>query len=186
LAVLNYRDWRWRTAAIRKFMNSSAASPLRKRMTQALYELLQLLGAGLLGLLVGALLAEAFLLVPVWRSMPSDAFFAAHSDYGPRLYRFFAPLTIAATATAMIAAIASLAAPYPGRWGTLLAGVLAIGMLGLYFAYFRRANGRFAEGRMTAQELSEELRRWAMWHWVRVGLGLVAFGAALVGVNAAG
>lgn len=152
-------------------------------MTQSVYELLQLLSAGALGLLVGALLAEAFLLVPVWRSMPADVFFAAHADYGLRLYRFFAPLTIVATVGASAAAVASLGTSWPGRWPTVAAGVLTLAMLVLYVGYFRAANERFAQGRMTAEELSRELTRWASWHRVRVGLGLVAFGAALLGVD---
>src|SRR5687767_9432576 len=92
-------------------------------MTHSLLIALQLLSAGVLGLLIGALLAEAFLLVPVWRSMPAEAFLAGHADYGPRLYRFFAPLTIGATTMAVAAAGAAAVTSQPGRWSTLGAGV---------------------------------------------------------------
>jgi hypothetical protein len=155
-------------------------------MTHSLLIALQLLSAGVLGLLIGALLAEAFLLIPVWRSMPAEAFFAGHADYGPRLYRFFAPLTVAATMLAVAAAGAAAVTSHPGRWSTLGAGVSGGALVAIYFAYFRRANARFAAGGLTADELSQELARWAGWHAVRVVVGCIALGLALLGVGGIG
>jgi hypothetical protein len=148
----------------------------------ALCDVLQVLSAGAIGLLVGALLAEGSLLVPYWRSLPSETFYALHKDYGPRLYRFFAPLTIAPTVLIVAAAGAGLWTSDSGRWPTLAASILYLSVVGTYVGYFRHANARLAAASLSASELSAELARWARWHWVRVVLGMLAFATALVGV----
>ena len=55
---------------------------------------LQFLSTGSIGLLVGALLAEGAIFIPYWKSLPADTLYSLHNEYGPRLYHFFAPLTI--------------------------------------------------------------------------------------------
>lgn len=67
----------------------------------------QLLTAGVLGLLAGALLLEGALLVPYWRTLSAQAFYDLHPVYGPKLFRFFAPLTTAGPALATVAAVAA-------------------------------------------------------------------------------
>lgn len=147
-------------------------------------EMLKLTSAAALGLLMGALLAEGVLFVPYWRTLAPPEFFALHKEFGPRLYRFFAPLTIGATTSSVLAAVACVLAERPGRWATLAAGVLAGSMVVIYFLYFKGGNARFAGGRLTADELALELDRWAWWHSTRVVLGILAFLASLLGLNA--
>jgi hypothetical protein len=146
-------------------------------------DLLQVLSAGAIGLLVGALLAEGALLVPYWRSLPSDTFYTLHKDYGPRLYRFFAPLTIAPTFLIAVATGASVWISDSGRWATLAASILFLSVIATYVGYFRQANARLATASLNPEELSAELARWATWHWVRVVLGILAFGTSLLGVT---
>jgi hypothetical protein len=148
-----------------------------------LSEALQLGSAGLFGLFIGALLAEGALLVPYWRSLPTSEFFALHGTFGPRLFRFFAPLTAAASLAAVAAAGASLWAASPGRWASLLSAGLAASLLATYFLYFRRANAGFAAARPGTEGLAAELARWARWHWVRVGLGLGGFACSLLALR---
>src|SRR6185295_16418835 len=151
-----------------------------------LCDVLQLLSSGAIGILVGALLAEGALFIPYWRSLPAETFYSLHTVYGPRLYRFFAPLTILPSVLTIAAAIVCLWAFDPGRWATLISSVLFLAVVGTYGVYFRNANARLAKQSLSPEELSDELRRWAVWHWTRVVLGLLAFGAALVGVNGGG
>lgn len=89
--------------------------------------------AGAVGLLVGALLAEAFLLVPMFRSVPAN----------PGLY---------------------------------------LGMIGIYFAFFKDANQGFAERRLSDIELAHVLSRWERWHAVRTAIGVMAFACALMAI----
>jgi hypothetical protein len=145
-------------------------------------DLLLLLSTGSIGLLVGALLAEGALLVPYWRSLSTEAFYALHEVYGPRLYRFFAPLTAFAAVSALLAALASLWMRAPGRGPTAAAGALTLMMLGTYGAYFRAANASFAAKSLSPDALARELARWEAWQWRRVGIGVLAFVAALTGL----
>lgn len=140
------------------------------------------ISTGTLGLLVGALLAEGCVLVPYWRSLPADRFFSMRQDFGPRLYRFFAPLTTAATLLTIISALILIVGLHPARFTVLSAAVLALVMVAFYGLYFKRANAAFASGVLSPGELADELKRWARWHWVRVGIGLAAFAASLMGL----
>lgn len=141
---------------------------------------LQYLSAAALGLWAGALLLEGAVLVPIWRSLPPEEFFAWHPASGPRLYRFFYPLTVVAILATSAAVVLAWMATHPGRWLALTSGVLSLGMLATYFLYFERANSGFAAATIKPDELQAELARWAAWHWVRVAFGLAAFGAALL------
>lgn len=148
-----------------------------------LCDLLQFFSTGMLGLFVGALLAEGALFIPYWRALPAEHFFALHKVYGPRLYRFFAPITVVATMSAVVAAVACALTDRPGRWSAVVAGVMSASIVVLYFLYFKRANASFAAASLSADELSAELARWAAWHWARVIIGVCAFAAALFGLS---
>jgi hypothetical protein len=149
-----------------------------------LIEFLQIISAGLLGLLVGALLAEGALFVPYWKTLEAEKFLKLHKEYGPRLYKFFAPLTIAATNLAVVMAVVSVVTAQNGRWATAIAGIFAASMVGIYFVYFKNANESFAVGKISADELKAELNRWEKWHWLRVVVGILALTAALFGLAA--
>jgi purine-cytosine permease-like protein len=103
-------------------------------------------------------------------------------EYGPRLYRFFAPLTIVTTLLAVLTAVVGGTTANPARWLVYGAAFLAFCMIVIYFAYFKQANARFAKADMSAAELAKELVRWEIWHWVRVAIGLTAFITALIGL----
>lgn len=107
-------------------------------------DLLRLAAAAGLGLLMGALLAEGALLVPHWRTLAAAEFFALHKQWGPRLYRFFAPLTMAATISASMAAVVSTLVGRPGKWMELFAGILAASAGGDLLCVFPR--GKCAVG----------------------------------------
>ncbi len=151
--------------------------------TTTICDVLQLFSAGSIGLLVGALLAEGAIFIPYWRALPTEQFYSLHKEYGPRLYRFFAPLTIAPAVLILTAAGLSLWTADAGRWAMFMACLFFIGVLMTYVGYFKNANARLAAATLSAYGLSLELARWESWHWVRVVLGVFAFGAALIGVS---
>lgn len=144
---------------------------------------LPLLAAGSLGLLAGALLAEDRLLVPYWRTLPAETFYALHPTYGPVLYRFFAPLTLAAPPAAILAAVqvtlqaGSLA---PRALSAIGAAVLTCSLVAIYLAFFKAANEAFLRKAVSTEELPAALARWAAWHRARVIVCLSAFGLSLV------
>jgi hypothetical protein len=147
------------------------------------FGVLQCLSVLVLGLFVGALLAEGYLLVPHWRKLSPDQFFLLHKEFGPRLYRFYAPLTIVATLLTVFTAISSWLIGYSERSLTLTSGILALSMIAIYFIYFKRANESFAEMSISADDLASELGRWASWHSLRVTIGIVAFGFSILGLR---
>ena len=136
--------------------------------------------AGALGLTAGALLAEAAVLVPFWRSLEPAHFLEWYSANAGLLFRFFAPLEITATAIAVTAA-AFERWPLRGDSGYLLAAaLLSVAVLGAFPLYFAEVNASFADGTIAHEAVADELGRWAAWHWTRTVLAVAAFGAALL------
>ena len=135
------------------------------------------------GLLVGALLLEAVLLVPYWQSLPPERFSALHREFGPRLYRFFAPITTAATSIAVGTAIAALLTSH-AQWAAGGTALCLLAMLLLYIAYFAKANARLATAAHHPENLdplylTTELSRWGQIHLLRVAIGLAGFASSL-------
>jgi Domain of unknown function (DUF1772) len=137
-----------------------------------------------LGLLSGALLTEAAVLVPYWRSISPQAFSGLHEGVAPRLYAYFAPLTICAVLLAGASGVFAATSSSQGldRWLTIGSSVLAISLLGFYRLYFESANRKLpglARLEDPAQ-LIAELRRWQLVHTVRTGVCLASFTCALL------
>jgi len=143
-------------------------------------EVLQLISSLALGLLVGSLLAEAMILVPYWRSMEPKEFLSLHSTLGPRLFLYFAPLTILATIFPVLAAVVPVILGATFHWLSLVPAIITLLMLAIYMGYFKGANDSFKSGSVGVEGLSEELTKWAKWHWIRVVLGIVAFITSLL------
>jgi hypothetical protein len=143
-----------------------------------LCNVLLFLSAGILAVLTGAHLTEGFILVPYWRSLVPAEFFAWYAGNTARLDGFFGALTIAATLLSVAAAITTLASGHPRRGPALVAAVLMVAVLSMYFAYFGTANASFAAATIRAEDLSVELARWASLHWLRTGMDLAALVAA--------
>ncbi|MDP3546349.1 MAG: DUF1772 domain-containing protein [Phreatobacter sp.] len=152
-------------------------------MTTLAGHLLPLLAASNLGLLAGALLAEDRLLVPYWRTLSAETFYALHPTYGPLLYRFFAPLTMAAPPAAMLAAVqvalqsGSLALR---SLAAIAAAVLACSLVAIYLLYFKSANEAFVRRAVADADLPSALARWATWHRARVVVCVSSFVLSLV------
>ena len=142
--------------------------------------LVGLAAAALLGLLAGALLAEGALLVPYWRSLSPEQFYALHPTYGPMLYRFYAPLTIAAPLAALLSAACAIAFAPGHRLASIAAALLALALVACYGLYFKRANGEFAARAVPDAELAAALARWAAWHRARVVIAVLAFVCSLL------
>jgi membrane protease YdiL (CAAX protease family) len=134
------------------------------------------------GLYAGSLLTEAMLLVPYWRTMAAEDFFRLHGEFGPRLFRFFAPLTIAAVVLPLLAAVRGFLAPSgPNFWALAAVGLLLV-VLAIFFVYFRAANQRFADRALSNDALKSELTRWSRFHTFRTVLTITAFAASVLAV----
>lgn len=147
-------------------------------------QLLPLTASASLGLLAGALLAEDRLLLPYWRTLTADAFYKLHPTYGPLLFRFFAPLTLAAPLAAVLAAaqivLQSPDLTQPRTIAAITAALATCSLLAIYLIYFKAANDAFARHAIPAADLPTTLARWAAWHRLRVLICMAAFGLSLI------
>jgi hypothetical protein len=139
-----------------------------------------LIAVASLGIFVGAMLTEGFVLVPFWRSISADAFYAWYAANARRLVGFFSPLTWFAGLTTLAAAGLALWMAHPGRWYVLASAVCILVVVAMFFVYFERANASFSLGKMSAGELRLELDRWASWHWARCVCSLAALTSAIL------
>ena len=144
-------------------------------------EILLILTSGILGIFLGSQLTEAILLVPFWKTMTAPDFFTHHKTFGPKIHRFYAPLTIAATLLplATVGYHLELQGEYIFLFGTL--GVSTLAFFSTYFLFFKKANAEFANRSFPDQELPGKLTRWGNWHWGRICFEAIAF-ACTVGL----
>src|SRR5262245_3680439 len=85
---------------------------------------LRFLSAASIGIFAGAMLTEAFVLVPYWRSLPPAQFFSWYEANGWRLQSFFGPLTTVTGLLASATAIVCLWQGHPGRWFSIIGAVI--------------------------------------------------------------
>ena len=133
------------------------------------------------GLSAGALLAEACVLVPMWRRQESAAFLSWYGAHAALLLRFFGPLEVVAAATSAVAAALAVGI---GAAGGVLACLAATGnvlVLASFPLYFRNANARFASGDMSAEDVRRSLAAWSAWHWGRTAVAILAFSLSVCG-----
>jgi hypothetical protein len=142
--------------------------------------ILILLSTFTLGIFLGTQLAEAMLIVPYWKAMPANDFFAFYKAYGKQLHLFYAPLTIVATLLPVAAFLLSLfGLSRTDRYMWLMA-VFSILFFAMFFIYFKEANRSFAERSIKDQALPQELVKWGNWHWGRVVCEFFAFVCGLL------
>lgn len=152
-------------------------------MTVLVNQLLPSVAAASLGLLAGALLAEDRLLVPYWRTLSAETFYALHPTFGAMLYRFFAPLTMAAplaSLLAMVQVVLQSGGLTPRSIAAIATTVLTASLVAIYFLYFKSANEALVRHEVSATDLPATLARWAAWHRARVLIVVAAFGLSLV------
>lgn len=145
-------------------------------MTTILYAL----SVGILGVFLGTQICEAILFVPYWKTLAPKDFFELHKTYGPKIYKFFAPLTIAATLIPLMTTIYAFIYQEKGYFLLLGMGAFTLMFFATYFVYFKNANQSFAEESLSYEALPKELDRWDKWHWGRIGLESIAFLFALL------
>ncbi|MEM9173589.1 MAG: hypothetical protein AAGA84_12890 [Pseudomonadota bacterium] len=132
------------------------------------------------GLLAGALVTEARVLVPYWQKMPIAEFLALHHTMASSLYRFFAPLTVAGTMLPIITVcVAIMQHNVALPW--LISGVCAVALLLFYFLFFKGANHSFTV-ETDLDRSRATLTKWGTLHAKRTVIALVAFVAAMFGL----
>jgi hypothetical protein len=147
---------------------------------------LRLVATLALGLLGGALLTEACVLVPYWRSIPAKAFADLHHGVAPRLYAFFAPLTVVAVALGAGSGVVTVFSNSRAwaDWCTIGSSLLAVSLLAFYRLYFESANRDLPALALLPDptKFADELRRWQRVHLVRTMVCVASFAGAALGM----
>ncbi|MBI5503678.1 MAG: DUF1772 domain-containing protein [Deltaproteobacteria bacterium] len=144
-------------------------------MMQSLATGASFLAVVLLGITAGALLAEASVLVPFWRSQPPRSFLDWYREHAALLLWFFGPLEVATTVVVIIAALLAWSSGAGGAYLSIAAALLALAVLASFPLYFQRANASFEAGTIAIERVAPELRRWALWHWARTLIATASF-----------
>ena len=142
--------------------------------------ILLLLSSAVLGIFLGAQIAELFLFVPIWKEMNADEFFKQHEFVGPLIYRFFAPLTIAATVIPLMTAALNLIYFSEEYFIFSIMGGSTLLFFSTYFLYFEKANKKFANRELSNDELPFALKEWSNWHRGRIFFEAIAFACSIV------
>ena len=143
-----------------------------------LSQMVLLVSVGAVGVFAGAMLTEGAVLVPYWRSLSAEAFFAWYAANDRRLLGFFGPVTAIAALAAALAALVAVAVGHPGRWPALAALALMAVAVAMFPLYFQGANARFSAADIAAADLPAALARWDAWHRRRTVIALAALVAA--------
>lgn len=132
-----------------------------------------------LGLMTGALLAEAAVLVPFWSSSPPEDFLLWYRKHAALLQNFFGPLEVAATGAAILATVLAWMTGRSATTPLAVASVCSLAVLAVFPLYFQRANTSFRTGDLALHAVAAELLVWSRWHRARTALSLAAFGAGI-------
>ena len=139
------------------------------------------LTALLLGLLAGAMLIIGVVLLPFWHALPPAELRGWFARHAGRTGALMFPLG----GTALVAALAACVTRRTSS--AVVAAVAAAGVVAVTLLVNEPANQRFAGPvYLSDADTVALLGRWRRWHWLRVGLGLVAFAAALTAVGCRG
>ena len=140
---------------------------------------LMILTCLVLGLLAGGMLVIGVSLVSFWKSLSPSEFQAWFSSHSHLIGRLMIPLGVGGIAVTLAAAVACWRGPATGRRWLLIAGVSAMGVMVMYPLFFEATNEALVRGGLSDSAARFLLDRWATWHWVRTGLGIFGFVAAL-------
>jgi len=141
--------------------------------------ILMMLACVVLGLLAGGMLIIGVAFVSFWKSLSPSDFQTWFASYSHLIGRLMIPLgagSVAATAAALVAGWSGSATR---RCGLLVAALSAIGVMVTYPVFFAGTNESLVRGGLSDSTVRSLLDRWATWHWIRTGLGIVGFIAAL-------
>ena len=149
------------------------------RVRSVVASALMMLACLVLGLLAGGMLVIGVAFVGFWKSLSPSAFQAWFASYSHLIGRLMIPLGAGSVAATVATLLACWSAPATRRRWLFIAALSAIGVMATYPIFFAGTNESFVCGGLADSAVQSLLDRWAAWHWVRTGLGIVGFFASL-------
>ena len=136
---------------------------------------LTMLTCVVLGLLAGGMLVIGVAFISFWKSLSPSDFQPWFASYSHLIGRLMIPLGAASVGTTAAALVASWSGPATRRVWLLVAACSAIGVMVTYPIFFAGTNAAFERGGLSDSTVRSLLDRWAAWHWIRTGLGIIGF-----------
>ena len=136
---------------------------------------LMMLACVALGLLAGGMLVIGVAFVSFWRSLSPSDFQTWFASYSYLIGRLMIPLGAGSVAITAATLVASWSGPATRRVWLLVAACSAIGVMVTYPIFFAGTNEAFERGGLSDSTVRSLLDRWATWHWIRTGLGIIGF-----------
>ena len=133
----------------------------------------------ILGLLAGGMLVIGVSLVSFWKSLSPSDFQAWFASYSHLVGRLMIPLGVGGLTLTVAAVVACWQGSATARCWLLIAAVSVMGVMVTYPLFFAATNESFVRGGLSDAAARSLLYRWAIWHWIRTGLGALGFLAAL-------
>ena len=140
---------------------------------------LMMLTCLLIGLLAGGMLVIGVSFVSLWKSLSPSDFQAWFASYSHLIGRLMIPLGAGSVAATLATLVAYWSGPATRRRWLVIAALSAIGVMATYPIFFAGANESLVRGGLSDSAVRSLLDRWATWHWIRTGLGILGFLAAL-------
>jgi MFS family permease len=140
---------------------------------------LMMLACLVLGLLAGGMLVIGVAIISFWRSLSPSDFQAWFASYSHLIGRVMLPLGVGSIAATVATLVACWSGPTTRRRWLLIATIAAIGVMVTYPIFFVGTNESFVRRGLSDSAVRTLLDRWATWHWIRTGLGIIGFVAAL-------
>lgn len=142
--------------------------------------ILNFITALLLGISLGASLAEEVLLVPFWKNLRPNAFYEWYTQYAFLLVAFYSPLQICSAVLTLTAFVGGFVFKEKRIWYAFSSATFSLAVLVTFFLFFREANANFLNKSIPITELSMALDTWGTWQWIRIGLQFLASGSFLI------
>lgn len=139
-----------------------------------MHRILLFLTVAIFSIFLGSQIAEACLLVPYWKSLSTNEFYAYYSEFGPSFGKFFTILTLMAA----LISIGLFAYCFGKKSSALrysaMSFFFALLFVALFYLYFKNANEQFYLANLNASQLQLELMTWEKWHWLRVSFEVMS------------
>jgi len=140
---------------------------------------LMMLTCLVLGLLGGGMLVIGVSFVSFWKSLSPSDFQAWFASYSHLIGGLMIPLGVGGVVVTVAAVVACWRGPATCRQWLLIAALSVVGVMLTYPIFFAATNAASERGGLSDSAARSLLDRWSMWHWIRTGLGIVGFMAAL-------
>lgn len=117
-------------------------------------------------------LVLAVAVIPFWKTLEPEAFLDWFSRYANRFGLISAPLGFLGVIFSAWALIEATATDV--RWLWALSLLLLVASLAVLPMYFVATNTKFYKRTISGDQVTDEVRQWARWHWSRTVTPLVA------------